>query len=210
MCCAVSINSCWLAKGLASPMEDTVRRSGDYVYFQLGIPTLGALIECSGSSCLPTEDVVSGCEHRNDLIFIGKTFQMFDFRFVVTDYGFGAIRSVQLVVEPPAVRRGQHATLRCLYELDDSPLYSVKFYRGLREFYRYSPSQLPSKKIFPFPGINVDVSMTFQLLATKPSSAAPDAIVGATCPVLVAEALQLLLTPQLPEKKANRQQEKSN
>ncbi|XP_035772797.1 uncharacterized protein LOC118456289 isoform X2 [Anopheles albimanus] len=76
------------------------------------------------------------------------------------DYGFGAIRSVQLVVEPPAVRRGQHATLRCLYELDDSPLYSVKFYRGLREFYRYSPSQLPSKKIFPFPGINVDASLS--------------------------------------------------
>ncbi|XP_052863580.1 uncharacterized protein LOC128270218 [Anopheles cruzii] len=76
-------------------------------------------------------------------------------------YGFGAIRSVQLVVDPPAVRRGQHATLRCLYELDDSsPLYSVKFYRGLREFYRYSPGQQPSKKIFPFPGINVDASMS--------------------------------------------------
>uniref|UniRef100_A0A182NCR8 Ig-like domain-containing protein n=1 Tax=Anopheles dirus TaxID=7168 RepID=A0A182NCR8_9DIPT len=73
-----------------------------------------------------------------------------------SNYGFGAIRSVQLVVDPPAVRRGQHATLRCLYDLDDSPLYSVKFYRGLREFYRYSPGQQPSKKIFPFPGINVD------------------------------------------------------
>uniref|UniRef100_A0A8W7PDU2 Ig-like domain-containing protein n=1 Tax=Anopheles coluzzii TaxID=1518534 RepID=A0A8W7PDU2_ANOCL len=76
------------------------------------------------------------------------------------NYGFGAIRSVQLVVDPPAVRRGQHATLRCLYDLDDSPLYSVKFYRGLREFYRYSPGQQPSKKIFPFPGINVDASLS--------------------------------------------------
>uniref|UniRef100_A0A182YJQ7 Ig-like domain-containing protein n=1 Tax=Anopheles stephensi TaxID=30069 RepID=A0A182YJQ7_ANOST len=65
-----------------------------------------------------------------------------------------------MVVDPPAVRRGQHATLRCLYELDDSPLYSVKFYRGLREFYRYSPGQQPSKKIFPFPGINVDATMS--------------------------------------------------
>uniref|UniRef100_A0AAG5CSI9 Ig-like domain-containing protein n=1 Tax=Anopheles atroparvus TaxID=41427 RepID=A0AAG5CSI9_ANOAO len=74
------------------------------------------------------------------------------------DYGFGAIRSVKLVVEPAAVRRGQHATLRCLYDLDDSPLYSVKFYRGLREFYRYSPGQQPSMKIFPFPGINVDAA----------------------------------------------------
>ncbi|XP_055618160.1 uncharacterized protein LOC129763284 [Toxorhynchites rutilus septentrionalis] len=76
------------------------------------------------------------------------------------DYGAGAIRSVHLVVDPPAVRRSQHATLRCLYDLDDSPLYSVKFYRGLREFYRFSPSEYPEKKTFPFPGINVDLSLS--------------------------------------------------
>lgn len=35
----------------------------------------------------------------------------------------------------------------------------MKFYRGLREFYRYSPSEVPSSKIFPFPGIHVDVSL---------------------------------------------------
>ncbi|XP_055588140.1 uncharacterized protein LOC129740482 [Uranotaenia lowii] len=92
-------------------------------------------------------------------------------RFIVTvgvllqilancDFGSGAIRTVDLVVDPPAVRRSQHATLRCLYDLDDSPLYSVKFYRGLREFYRYSPSEYPERKTFPFPGINVDLSLS--------------------------------------------------
>lgn len=72
----------------------------------------------------------------------------------------GAIRNVHLVVDPPAVRRSQHATLRCLYDLGDSPLYSVKFYRGLREFYRYLPSEYPEKKAIPFPGINVDLLLS--------------------------------------------------
>lgn len=79
-----------------------------------------------------------------------------------------AIRNMNLIVDPPAVKRGQHAILRCMYDLDGAPLYSVKFYRGLREFYRYSPTELPNSKIFPFPGINVDVSSsvnTFCLLS---------------------------------------------
>lgn len=70
----------------------------------------------------------------------------------------GAIRSMNLLVEPMAVRRGQSATLRCLYDLEGAPLLSVKFYRGLHEFYRYSPTDSPKKKVFPFPGINVNVS----------------------------------------------------
>lgn len=73
------------------------------------------------------------------------------------------IRGVSLEVDPPSVRRGQHATFICSYELDGTPLYSVKFYRGIHEFYRYSPSELPTSKIFPFPGFNVDVSPSFLL-----------------------------------------------
>lgn len=80
------------------------------------------------------------------------------FSFFFAGLGTAAIRNVSLLVDPPAVRRGQHATLRCLYNLEGAPLYSVKFYRGLREFYRYSPSEVPSSKTFPFPGIYVDVS----------------------------------------------------
>ncbi len=64
-----------------------------------------------------------------------------------------------MIVDPIAVRRGQSATVRCLYDLDNAPLYSVKFYRGAREIYRFSPTEIPNKKVFPFPGINVDVSV---------------------------------------------------
>lgn len=68
------------------------------------------------------------------------------------------IRNVSLQVDPPSVRRGQHATFICSFDLDGAPLYSVKFYRGIHEFYRYSPSELPTSKVFQFVGFNVDVS----------------------------------------------------
>lgn len=80
------------------------------------------------------------------------------FSFQSTGLSDGAIRSMNLLVEPMAVRRGQSATLRCLYDLEGAPLLSVKFYRGLHEFYRYSPTDSPKKKVFAFPGINVNVS----------------------------------------------------
>lgn len=69
------------------------------------------------------------------------------------------IGKVSLVLDPPTVRRNEHATLRCLYDLGEYQLNSVKFYRGRLEFYRYAPSDLPEKKSFTFPGINVDVSI---------------------------------------------------
>lgn len=75
-----------------------------------------------------------------------------------------AVKNVSLIVDPPTVRRFEHATLRCFYDLQNAPLYSVKFYRGLREFYRFSPTEVPNKKIFAFPGINVDVSTNFVVL----------------------------------------------
>ncbi|XP_058980085.1 uncharacterized protein LOC101901213 isoform X2 [Musca domestica] len=81
--------------------------------------------------------------------------------FVITacsDLVEGALRNVNLIIEPPAVRRGQHAILRCMYDLEGAPLYSAKFYRGQLEFYRYTPGEFPNTKVFPFPGIHVDVT----------------------------------------------------
>jgi hypothetical protein len=68
------------------------------------------------------------------------------------------LKNVTLVVKPPTVMEGQDTTLQCFYDLEGIPLYSVKWYRGRHEFYRFSPSEHPSSKIFPIPGIDVDVS----------------------------------------------------
>ncbi|XP_037954619.1 uncharacterized protein LOC119684614 [Teleopsis dalmanni] len=74
------------------------------------------------------------------------------------DFTYAALRDVNLYVEPPAVRRGQSVFLRCSYNLEGAPLYSVKFYRGLLEFFRYTPGEFPNTKVFHYPGIKVDES----------------------------------------------------
>ncbi|XP_045535302.1 uncharacterized protein LOC106714156 [Papilio machaon] len=76
--------------------------------------------------------------------------------------GIGGLRATELRISPPVVQRGSDATLACLYELTDAPLYSVKWYRGRHEFYRYSPTEQPATKIFPFAGINVDLARSNQ------------------------------------------------
>uniref|UniRef100_T1HZS8 Ig-like domain-containing protein n=1 Tax=Rhodnius prolixus TaxID=13249 RepID=T1HZS8_RHOPR len=71
------------------------------------------------------------------------------------------LRNISLSIRPPAVERGKEATLLCEYDLEDAPLYAVKWYRGVREFYRYSPNENPPTKIFPFHGIHVDIVYLF-------------------------------------------------
>jgi len=71
--------------------------------------------------------------------------------------GADSLQNVKLVF-PPVVRLGGEATLLCLYDLEGQPLYSVQWYRGNHEFYRYMPNESPPGRAFPFEGIVVDVS----------------------------------------------------
>lgn len=60
---------------------------------------------------------------------------------------------------PTAVLVGETVSLECSWQLEDEEaLYSVKWYRGREEFYRYIPKELPHTRVFPLPGIEVDVS----------------------------------------------------
>lgn len=61
---------------------------------------------------------------------------------------------------PNAIQSGRNALLTCDYELEDDDLYTVKWYKGKREFFRYTPKEIPSIKLFKIPGIKVDVSMS--------------------------------------------------
>ncbi|XP_044743296.1 uncharacterized protein LOC123305587 [Chrysoperla carnea] len=70
------------------------------------------------------------------------------------------LRDVQLVVLPPAVERGGSVALLCRYDLENAPLYSVNWYRGTYEFYRYSPSEIPTIKLFKLNGIHVDDTLS--------------------------------------------------
>uniref|UniRef100_A0A182X2L8 Ig-like domain-containing protein n=1 Tax=Anopheles quadriannulatus TaxID=34691 RepID=A0A182X2L8_ANOQN len=76
----------------------------------------------------------------------------------ITSVASTGLRNLSLSIKPPWVRRGQEAQLHCQYEMEGTPLYSVKWYRGTLEFYRYSPFENPPAKIFPFTGIKVDLA----------------------------------------------------
>ncbi|CAO1386220.1 unnamed protein product [Diamesa serratosioi] len=58
---------------------------------------------------------------------------------------------------PNAIQSGRNAILTCDYELEDDDLYTLKWYKGKREFFRYTPKEIPSIKLFKIPGIRVDL-----------------------------------------------------
>ncbi|XP_055525369.1 uncharacterized protein LOC129718530 isoform X2 [Wyeomyia smithii] len=93
---------------------------------------------------------------RDTGIFISAIIALL-FTFICAAPG---LRNLTLVIKPPWVQRGQEAQLHCQYEMEGAPLYSVKWYRGTLEFYRYSPFENPPARIFPFTGIKVDMTVS--------------------------------------------------
>lgn len=59
---------------------------------------------------------------------------------------------------PEAVPTGDVAMLKCDYDLEKEMLYTIKWYRGEEEFYRFVPKESPPTRVFPLQGIHVDVS----------------------------------------------------
>ncbi|CAH1112899.1 unnamed protein product [Psylliodes chrysocephalus] len=82
---------------------------------------------------------------------------VFNFLFIVFVKEILCLKDVQLDIQPNVVEYGGSTTLICTYNLQGEPLYTVKYYRGIHEFYRYTPKEHPSTKKFPFDGVHVDV-----------------------------------------------------
>ncbi|CAB3221734.1 unnamed protein product [Arctia plantaginis] len=72
--------------------------------------------------------------------------------------GVTSLRDVVLIVEPSIVIRGGTAALVCSRDMQGVQLYSVKWYRGNHEFYRYTPNEVPDTRVFGLPGIIVDMN----------------------------------------------------
>lgn len=75
--------------------------------------------------------------------------------YLTSDISVG-LRDVRVVI-PAAVKRGDNALLICNYDMEGDSLYSIKWYKGKREFYRYTPKEPQSIKTFPVAGISVEV-----------------------------------------------------
>ena len=54
---------------------------------------------------------------------------------------------------------GKDVEMECDYDLEGSDLYSVKWYRGDHEFFRYVPGDRPPMLVFELPGVLVNVSI---------------------------------------------------
>lgn len=68
------------------------------------------------------------------------------------------------ILAAEAVRSGDSMYLVCEYDLENIPLYSIKWYFNLYEFYSFIPKEIPPKRVFLVPGITVDVSINFNLM----------------------------------------------
>ena len=68
---------------------------------------------------------------------------------------------------PSVVLNGKDALLECHYDLDDEGLYSLKWYKGNEEIFRFIPGEeFLSDRIkgFNLPGVKIDVSLIFPFL----------------------------------------------
>lgn len=86
----------------------------------------------------------------------------FIYKYIFLTVTVNGLRDVRVTV-PAAVKRGDNAELICLYDMEGDSLYSVKWYKGRREFYRYTPKENPAMKTFPVNGINVEVSVSISM-----------------------------------------------
>ncbi|KAM7362290.1 immunoglobulin domain-containing protein beaten path VI isoform 2-T4 [Cochliomyia hominivorax] len=78
---------------------------------------------------------------------------------IISDISLNAdcLKDLKIFV-PDAVIMGNAATLSCQYDLEQAALYSVRWYFGAEEFYRYVPKENPPTLVFPVSGINVDLT----------------------------------------------------
>ena len=58
---------------------------------------------------------------------------------------------------PDQLILGQSARLGCDFDLEQSRLYSVNWYKDGKEFFRFMPSMENKVQVFPVEGVNVDV-----------------------------------------------------
>ena len=72
------------------------------------------------------------------------------------------------VTVPHHRARGQNATLLCEYQTRPNSLYSLKWYKDEKEFYRFLPwNQATDTQVFDLPGVKVDVSLEYSISIIK-------------------------------------------
>ncbi|KAA0192746.1 hypothetical protein HAZT_HAZT008468 [Hyalella azteca] len=66
--------------------------------------------------------------------------------------------NVTRVVAPPWLAVGGSGDLECQFSLGSETLYSIKWYQGINEIYRYTPGKVRTQQVFHNDFLSVDVS----------------------------------------------------
>lgn len=66
----------------------------------------------------------------------------------------GALKDSTIHIPNTAIQ-GTSVFLACTYDLENEKLYSVKWYKGSSEFFRYTPKDKPQFKQFPIKGLDI-------------------------------------------------------
>jgi len=91
--------------------------------------------------------------------------------FLLLNSEVATVKLASLKIPKYAIRA--HAVrLECHYDLEGEALYSVKWYKDDREFYRFLPEENPPAHSFNLPGLPVEVRF-LNFILTKLSSRAP-------------------------------------
>ncbi|XP_043470550.1 uncharacterized protein LOC122503860 isoform X2 [Leptopilina heterotoma] len=70
--------------------------------------------------------------------------------------GVRCLMNVSLEVIPAIIENGNEAILRCHYHPENTPLFTLKWYRGTYEFYRYQPNESKKMIAFDHPNLQID------------------------------------------------------
>lgn len=85
---------------------------------------------------------------------------------VVIFMGYGeGLRNVRITI-PRAIKRNETAVLMCTFDLEGDPLYTVKWYKGRSEFFRFTPKDEFPIKIFPLEGLYIDRNKSNETILT--------------------------------------------
>lgn len=77
--------------------------------------------------------------------------------FLLTIKELDGLSKIDLRI-PRYVQAGDSADLVCSYYLDSHNLYSVKWYKGRHEFYRFMPQESPPVRVFPVKGMKINMT----------------------------------------------------
>lgn len=110
--------------------------------------------------CRVKTQLISVCNYDLKCYFIYCRFH--NIKWCLSPGDASGLRGLRLAI-PEAVQSGETVRLACNYDLQGAFLYSVKWYREDQEFYRYVPKEAPPTRVFPLPGLHIDVSRQGQV-----------------------------------------------